>query len=114
MATWGNNNNRNNGYYNNGGYNNNRNNGYNNNRSNDRGYNNSRNNNWGNDYDDRDRFQDQRPRPFEINQAVRHIATGVRLIVISYGREQIECRKPDLSADYFYEYELEPMPEGQQ
>ena len=108
MASWGNNG-RN---YNNGGYNNNR--GY-NNRNNDRGYNNRGNNNWGNDYDDRDRFQqDQRPRPFDINQPVRHIATGVRLIVISYGREQIECRKPDLSADYFYDYELEPMPEGQQ
>lgn len=46
-------------------------------------------------------------RPFEINQVVRHKVTGVNLIVIKYGREQIECRKPDLSAEYFYPYELE-------
>lgn len=53
-----------------------------------------------------------RSRPYEINQPVRHIATGTRLIVINYGREQIECRKPDLTAEYFYEYELEPIDEA--
>ena len=51
-------------------------------------------------------------RPYALNQPVRHIATGTRLIVINYGREQIECRKPDLSADYFYPYELEPYDEN--
>lgn len=76
-----------------------------NNRRGDRGMNN-RNRSWGNDYDDRGR---DIPRPFEINQPVRHIATGVRLVVIRYGREQVECRKPDLSSDYFYLYELEPI-----
>ena len=50
-------------------------------------------------------------RPFKINQAVRHIGTGAKLIVIRYGREQVECRKPDLSSDYFYIYELEAWPE---
>lgn len=86
------------------------NNGHNNRRS-DRG-NGNRNRSWGNGYDDRDR--DMMPRPFEINQPVRHIATGVRLTVIRYGREQVECRKPDLSSEYFYLYELEAIPEGQQ
>ena len=51
--------------------------------------------------------------PYEINQPVRHIATGVKLTVIRYGREQIECRKPDLSAEWFYLYELEPISNGQ-
>lgn len=50
-------------------------------------------------------------RPFKINQAVRHIGTGAKLIVIRYGREQVECRKPDLSSDYFYIYELEAWSE---
>ena len=78
------------------------NNGYNGNRNNNRnngGYNNNRGGYSNNDY------------PYEINEPVRHIATGVKLIVISYGREQIECRKPDLSAEYFYPYELEPFTE---
>lgn len=65
----------------------------------------------GNGYDSRDR--DPMPRPFEINQPVRHIATGIRLVVIKYGREQVECRKPDLSSDYFYLYELEPITDEQ-
>lgn len=47
--------------------------------------------------------------PYQINQAVRHIATGTKLIVIKIGREQVECRKPDLCADWFYLYELEPF-----
>lgn len=50
-------------------------------------------------------------RPFKINQIVRHIGTGVKLVVIGYGREQVKCRKPDLSADYFYIYELEEIKE---
>lgn len=60
------------------------------------------------DFNSRGRYAPGMPLPFEINQPVRHIATGIKLIVIKYGREQIECRKPDLSAEYFYDYELEP------
>lgn len=44
---------------------------------------------------------------FEIGQKVIHVATGLELSVISFGREQIECRKPDLSTGWFYEHELE-------
>lgn len=47
--------------------------------------------------------------PYQINQTVRHIATGIKLVVIKVGREQVECRKPDLGADWFYLYELEPL-----
>ena len=92
-----NNNNRN---YNNGGYNNN------NRNYNNGGYNN--NQNYNNGYDNNNYID----RPYEINEPVRHIATGVKLIVINYGREQVECRKPDLSADYFYLHELEPFVES--
>ena len=46
-------------------------------------------------------------RPFELNQIVRHIGTGIKLTVIGYGREQVLCRKPDLGTDYFYVHELE-------
>ena len=71
----------------------------------------------GHGYDDRNygrggydnRGREMMDHPFEINEVVRHKATGARLVVIRYGREQVECRKPDLSADYFYLYELEPM-----
>lgn len=44
---------------------------------------------------------------FDIGQKVIHTATGTELSVISFGREQIECRKPDLSTAWFYEHELE-------
>ncbi len=47
--------------------------------------------------------------PYQINQTVRHIGTGAKLIVIKIGREQVECRKPDLGADWFYLYEIEPI-----
>ena len=33
----------------------------------------------------------------------------MELSVISFGREQIECRKPDLDTVWVYEYEIEPM-----
>lgn len=58
------------------------------------------------DFNSRNRY-DSMPLPYELNQFVRHIATGTKLIVIKYGREQIECRKPDLSSEWFYPYELE-------
>lgn len=91
------------------------NNGYNGNRNNNRnngGYNNNRggNGSWGNNNYNNDGYNNNYY-PYEINEPVRHIATGTKLIVISYGREQIECRKPDLSAEYFYPYELEPFTE---
>lgn len=47
--------------------------------------------------------------PFEIGQKVIHTATGLELSVIRFGREQVECRKPDLSSAWFYAYELEPI-----
>ena len=92
----------NNNNYNNGGYNRNNNNRNNGSWNNNQNYNSNPNFNQG--------FNGQQgyDRPYEINQPVRHIATGVKLIVINYGREQVECRKPDLSADYFYLHELEP------
>lgn len=62
-------------------------------------------------YDDRDR--EMMERPYEINQPVKHAATGIRLTVIRYGREQVECRKPDLSSEWFYLYELEPITDEQ-
>lgn len=85
---------------------------YGNSRRSDRGnYNRSYNDNRGGNYDDRDR-RSMNDCPFSINQPVKHIATGVKLSVIRIGREQIECRKPDLSSEWFYEYELEPIAEG--
>ena len=51
-------------------------------------------------------------RPFALNQVVRHIGTGILLTVIGYGREQVQCRKPDLSSDYFYIHELEAINEN--
>ena len=77
-------------------------------RRNDRGY---------NDFSPRGGFNDRGREPmdcpYEINQPVRHVATGIKLTVIRYGREQVECRKPDLSSEWFYLYELEPFSEGQ-
>lgn len=84
-----------------------RNRGYNRDRDYDRGGRNDRRD-YDRGRDDRRDFNDNRNRPFAINEPVRHKATGFRLIVISYGREQIECRKPNLESEYFYEYELEP------
>lgn len=89
------------GGYNRGGYNDRR--GY-----NDRYNDNGRYDDRGGYNSPRDRFQNNGFR-YEIGQKVRHIATGLELSVISFGREQIECRLPDLSASYFYESELEPI-----
>ena len=85
-----------------------RNGGYNESRRNDCGY-----NGYGprGGYDNRGR--EQMDCPYEINQPVRHVATGIKLTVIRYGREQVECRKPDLSSKWFYLYELEPISDGQ-
>ena len=46
---------------------------------------------------------------FDIGQKVIHIATGTELSIISFGREQIECRKPDLSTVWVYEHEISPI-----
>lgn len=58
-----------------------------------------------------DRNSDRRFR-FEIGEKVIHAASGLELSVISYGREQLECRKPDLTTGWFYEHELEPISNG--
>lgn len=85
--------------------------------------NNYNNNNWGNPnprggypqqsgyyppHQDFNRFNNPNM-PFEIGQRVMHRATQTELTVISYGREQIECRLPDLRSDWFYLHELEPI-----
>lgn len=72
------------------------------------------------DYDYRDRGYDRRDSfdrmnshgrfRFDIGQRVIHKATGTELSVVSFGREQLECRKPDLSTVWLYEHELEPAP----
>lgn len=82
------------------------------------GYNNGpryNNSGWGdrNDrYNNRNTAEPQQTNfEFELGQPVRHIATGLKLSVISFGREQIECRTPDLRSEYFYPHELEPWTE---
>ena len=63
-------------------------------------------------YDRRGGYNDQdQPRQFQfdIGQKVIHTATGMELSVVRFGREQLECRKPDLSTVWLYEYELEPV-----
>lgn len=73
---------------------------------------------WGDNYDrgdygrgGYDRNNDRRFR-FEIGEKVIHVASGLELSVINYGREQLECRKPDLSTGWFYEHELESISNG--
>ena len=100
------------GWYN--GYpNNRRNNGY---RNNNYGYNNnSYNNNYGNPGPQGYNYQPQPDPmenpgfPYEIGQVVRHKTTNEELTVIRYGREQLECRLPNLTSQWFYVYELEPI-----
>ena len=68
------------------------------------------------DYDDRgyggrrdfDRFSNPSSQ-YDIGQKVVHIATGTELSIISFGREQIECRKPDLDTVWVYEHEIAPI-----
>ena len=72
------------------------------------GYN---NNGYGNGYNNGgyDRYEPMPNIPFELGQMVRHRATGTELSVIRIGREQVECRMPDLTSAWFYVHELEPM-----
>ena len=49
---------------------------------------------------------------FSIGEKVLHVASGIELNVIGYGREQLECRKPDLTSEWFYEHELAPLENG--
>ena len=56
-----------------------------------------------------DRYEPMPNIPFELGQMVRHRATGTELSVIRIGREQVECRMPDLTSAWFYVHELEPM-----
>lgn len=76
--------------------------------------------NYGRGYDDRrggygrdrqgfDRFDGHGRFRFDIGEKVIHTATGTELSVIGFGREQIECRKPDLSTGWFYDHELQPI-----
>jgi len=47
--------------------------------------------------------------PFDIGQKVRVKFTGAEVSIIRFGREQIECRCPDHSSQWFYIYELEAI-----
>lgn len=89
--------------YNNRGYNNR---GYDNRGYNDRGYDRRDYNDRG--YDNRRDYNDRPDFPFAIGEKVIHKATGTELYVINYGREQLECRKPDLGTAWFYVHELTP------
>lgn len=63
-------------------------------------------------YDDRGGYEPAPvlpPIPFEIGQIVRHRATNQELSVIRIGREQVECRLPDLSSQWFYVHELDAV-----
>ena len=88
---------------------------YNTGRGSDRGYNGRGYDNRGGSYDNygRDNYQ-QNNTPFQLGDIVRHVGTGTKLIVINFGREQIECRTPDLRSEYFYIHELEPWDDSQQ
>lgn len=46
---------------------------------------------------------------YDVGQKVIHVGTGTELIIVRIGREQYECRKPDLTTNWFYESELEAM-----
>ena len=87
----------------------------NNGRSNDRRYDNRGYDNRGGNYGGygRNNYQ-QNDTPFQLGDIVRHVGTGTKLIVINFGREQIECRTPDLRSEYFYIHELEPWDDSQQ
>lgn len=45
--------------------------------------------------------------PFGIGQVVIHKSTGEELTVIRFGREQVQCRLPNLSSEWFYIHELD-------
>jgi hypothetical protein len=74
--------------------------------SRDYGYNNR---GYGRDNYSRGGYEPTTNIPFEVGQIVRHIATGTELSVVRIGREQVECRLPDLSSNWFYVHELAPV-----
>lgn len=49
------------------------------------------------------------PIPFNVGEMVRHRATNTELSVVRIGREQVECRLPDLTSQWFYVHELEAI-----
>lgn len=111
----------NNGYNNNGYRNNrgNRNNNYGRNGGyggNDRGYNDDRGygRGYGNDRGYRDGYDQNQPRNFLYDVGQRCILRNypdVIVSVIRQGREQYECRLPDLTTQWFFEHELAPYEE---
>ena len=54
-------------------------------------------------------YQQPRHMRYDVGQRVIHRASGIELTIVRLGREQYECRKPDLSTGWFYENELDPM-----
>lgn len=71
-------------------------------------------NNWNNDrgsgrqdFRPNQCYDNSAPRQFNAGDDVIHKQTGIKMRVVKLGREQYECRKPDLSSEYFYEDELE-------
>lgn len=51
-------------------------------------------------------YQPQPNCPYEVGQIVWHRASGTELSVIRIGREQVECRTPNLDSQWFYLHEL--------
>lgn len=97
--------------------------------NNNRGYNNNRGNFFNNrggyppqgpgpngPWQDRGQYPDQgqggyapSPNPdcpYAIGEMVLHRATNTEMSVIRIGREQVQCRLPDMRAEWFYVEEL--------
>lgn len=62
-------------------------------------------------YDRSRGYDDQPARKYNVGDVLRIVDTDVIVRVIHLGREQYECRLPDLRTQYFYEHELEPAPD---
>lgn len=58
-------------------------------------------------YDDRP----QNNGKYNIGDVLNVIGHGITVHVVRIGREQYECRLPDLRTEWFYEHELEPVQE---
>lgn len=61
-----------------------------------------------------DRYVDQAPMDFKYSIGQRcalKYNPEQQVVIIRLGREQYECRLPNLSTDWFYEHELVPIDE---
>lgn len=48
---------------------------------------------------------------YNIGDVLNVIGHNITVHVVRIGREQYECRLPDLRTEWFYEHELEPVQE---